>query len=36
MMERHVELRFLLEMACVAKLGLGLDEQKLRFLRVVR
>ena len=36
MMERHVELRFLLEMACVAKLRLRLNEQELRFLRVVR
>ncbi|MGC1619094.1 MAG: hypothetical protein WA765_11465 [Candidatus Acidiferrum sp.] len=35
MMERHFELSFLLEMACEAKLGLGLDEQKLRFFCVV-
>jgi hypothetical protein len=28
-MERHVELRFLLKMAGKAKLGLGLDQQKL-------
>ena len=34
-MEWHVELRFLLEMAGVAKLGLRLDEQELRLLRVV-
>ena len=35
MMEGHVELRFLLEMAGVTKLGLRLNEQKLRFLCVV-
>jgi hypothetical protein len=35
-MERHIELGFLLELACVAKLGLSLYEQELRFLRVVR
>jgi hypothetical protein len=34
-MERHVELRFLLEVAAVAKLGLGLHEQELRFCGVV-
>jgi hypothetical protein len=36
MMKRHVELRFLLEMAGVAKLWLGLDQQKLSLLGVVR
>ena len=36
MMERHVELRFLLEMAPVAKLGLRLYEQEIRFFTVVR
>jgi hypothetical protein len=36
MMERHVELRFLLQMAPIAKLGLGLYEQKLRCCGVVR
>jgi len=36
MMEGHVELGFLLEMAGVAKLGLGLYEQELRFVSVVR
>ena len=36
MMERHVELGFLLEMACVAKFGLGLYQQEIRFVAVVR
>ena len=36
MVKRHVELRFLLQMAGVAKLGLGLDQQKLRLFCVVR
>ena len=36
MMERHVELSFLLQMAPIAKLGLGLYEQKLRCCGVVR
>jgi hypothetical protein len=36
MMERHLELGPLLEMAGVAKLRLGLDEQELRFFRMVR
>jgi len=36
MMERHVELGLLLEMAPVAKFGLGLYEQKIRFFAVVR
>lgn len=36
MVEGHFELSFLLEMAGVAELGLGLYEQKLRFLRMVR
>ena len=36
MMERHIELRFLLQMAPIAKLGLGLYEQKLRCCGVVR
>jgi len=36
MMERHVELGLLLEMARVAKLRLGLYEQKLRLFCVVR
>jgi hypothetical protein len=36
MMEWHVELGFLLEMAGIAQLRLGLDEQKLGFGSVVR
>lgn len=36
MVKRHVELSFLLEMAGVAKLRLGLNKQKLRLFRVVR
>lgn len=36
MVERHIELGFLLEMACVAKLGLCLYQQELRFFRVMR
>ena len=36
MMERHVELRFLLEMAPIAKLWLGFNEHKIRFLTMVR
>src|SRR5271156_2949309 len=32
----HFELRLLLEVAAIAKLGLGFDEQKLSCLRVVR
>lgn len=36
MMERHIELRFLLEMAPIAKFGLGLYEQEIRILTVVR
>ena len=36
MMERHVELCFLLEVAPIAKLGLRLNEQKIRFFTVVR
>jgi hypothetical protein len=35
-MKRHVELGFLLEMACIAKLGLCLYQQELRFFGVVR
>ena len=35
-MKRHVELRFLLEMAPIAKLGLRLYEQEIRFFTVVR
>ena len=35
-MERHIELGFLLEMAPVAKFGLGLYEQEIRILTVVR
>jgi hypothetical protein len=34
--ERHVELGFLLEMTGVAKLGLGLYEQKVRIFAVMR
>jgi len=36
MMKWHVELRFLLEMAPVAKLGLGLYQQEIRVFTVVR
>jgi hypothetical protein len=36
MMERHVELGFLLEMAPIAKLGLGFYEQKIRIFAVMR
>ena len=36
MVERHGELRLLLQMAGVAELGLGLDEQELGGLRVMR
>ncbi len=36
MVKRHVELSFLLEMAGVAKLRLGLNQQKLRLFCVVR
>ncbi len=36
MVKGHGELRFLLEVAGVAKLGLGLDQQELLGLRVVR
>jgi hypothetical protein len=36
MMERHVELGFLLQMAPIAKLGLGLNQHKIRFFTVVR
>lgn len=36
MMKWHVELGFLLKVAGVAKFGLSLDEQKLRFLGMVR
>ena len=32
MMERHLELRFLLQMACVAKLRLRFDEQEIALL----
>src|SRR5271154_2967446 len=35
-MKRYIELRFLREMARVAKLRLRLNQQKLRFLRMVR
>ena len=35
-MERHVELRFLLQVAAVAQPGLGLYEKELRFCGVVR
>ena len=36
MMKGHFELSFLLKMARVAKLGLGLYEQKIRFFTVMR
>jgi hypothetical protein len=36
MMERHVELGLLLQVACVAKLRLGLYEQELGFFGMVR
>lgn len=36
MMKRHIELGFLLQMAGVAQLGLGLYEQKIRIFAVVR
>ena len=36
MMKGHVELRFLLEMAAIAKFGLRLHKQEIRFFAVVR
>ena len=36
MMEWHVELGFLLEMAPIAKLGLGLSKHEIRFFAMVR
>ena len=36
MMERHIELGFLLEMASIAKFGLGLNKHKIRFFAVMR